>query len=354
MSAKLYARIVIASLLLTCGLAFAQPQGPYFGQQPPGLTPEIFAPGFISLPGRFERTPNLYTDGKEFYFTVILPDHTDQDIYYSICDANGQWSDPQEIYFSVDMISADISLTSDGNRMCFSSNEGKSNFWDGDIWVSERLGSWWAEPAILSSTLNTFYGEWGPCLLNNGTVYFARTFATADSEIYRSRFIGGTYETPVNVSGINLVGSVEYDQTLPDDESYMIFKSNRPGGYGSNDLYISFNNDGTWSTPKNLGPTINTSEADDCGNMTPDGKYFIFARRDGDVEMDIYWVDARAIFLAADFTRNGKVDFDDLSVLAAYWLTDEPLLDIAPETPDGIINFLDFAAFARNWLETYY
>jgi hypothetical protein len=45
-----------------------------------------------------------------------------------------------------------------------------------------------------------------------------------------------------------------------------------------------------------------------------------------------------------------RADFEDLAVLASYWLTDEALVDIAPEPDgDGIANFLDFAAFAEYW-----
>lgn len=54
---------------------------------------------------------------------------------------------------------------------------------------------------------------------------------------------------------------------------------------------------------------------------------------------------------AYDFTHDGKVNFEDLEQLSAYWLTNEPSIDIAPEEPDGIINFLDFAVFAQHWWE---
>jgi len=43
-------------------------------------------------------------------------------------------------------------------------------------------------------------------------------------------------------------------------------------------------------------------------------------------------------------------DFDDLALLADYWLGYDPLIDIAPEPAgDGIINFRDFAVFAGCW-----
>ena len=134
----------------------------------------------------------------------------------------------------------------------------------------------------------------------------------------------------------------------------MIFSTSRPDGYGNEDQYISYlKQDGTWSTPRNLGSAINTSGSEYGSYISCDGNYYFFSRPDSTIA-DIYWVDARAIFPPYDFIRNGKVDFNDLSVLAAYWLTDKPSVDIAPVEPDGIVNLLDFAVFAQHWLETSY
>lgn len=46
---------------------------------------------------------------------------------------------------------------------------------------------------------------------------------------------------------------------LNSNGTVLFFSSDMPGGYGGADLYISYNYDGSWSTPENLGPTINTS-----------------------------------------------------------------------------------------------
>jgi len=80
------------------------------------------------------------------------------------------------------------------------------------------------------------------------------------------------------------------------NEDYIIFNSNRPGGYGGLDLYISFaNGSGGWTTPQNLGPNINSSGNDDSPYLSPDYKYLFFARTNSAGEEDIYWVDVRAL-----------------------------------------------------------
>ena len=262
----------------------------YFGFTPPGDSAIVFAPGIISLPGRFERTPNYYTNNKEFYFSVIQPDYSEQKAY-STKYMDNKWTTPEEDS-SFNNLSADLSITDDGTKFCFTSNEGNpANFWDNDVWVCDRIDTSWSAPYRISTVINSHpAGEWGPCLLNNGNLYFCRPGSDGNGNLYFSRYENGQYQNPVYMSEFN-TNSHEWDPFVPEDESYIIFKSNRPGGYGSLDLYIGYKrSDGTWTDPVNLGNKINSPLHDDCGNLTPDGKYFIFARRDGNMEMDIYWI----------------------------------------------------------------
>lgn len=46
--------------------------GPYLGQEPPCITPKIFAPGIISTSGS-EFTPAFTPDQNECFFTILLP-----------------------------------------------------------------------------------------------------------------------------------------------------------------------------------------------------------------------------------------------------------------------------------------
>ena len=90
-------------------------------------------------------------------------------------------------------------------------------------------------------------------------------------------------------------GYNEHDPYIAPDESYLIFTSNRPGGYESADLYICFKNtDDSWAEPINMGNKINSDKYDYCPILSPDGKYLFFSSyRTGNG--DIYWVDAKVI-----------------------------------------------------------
>ena len=71
----------------------------------------------------------------------------------------------------------------------------------------------------------------------------------------------------------------------------MVFDSNRPGGYGEFDLYVSFRKtDDTWGEAVNLGPDINDESFANCACLSPDGKYLFYSHAN-----DIYWVDAKII-----------------------------------------------------------
>jgi Tol biopolymer transport system component len=87
----------------------------------------------------------------------------------------------------------------------------------------------------------------------------------------------------------------EHDPFIAPDGSYLIFTSDRPGGFGSADLYICFKNgESSWSSPVNMGETINSEKYDYCPILSPDEKYLFFSSyRTGNG--DVYWVDAKII-----------------------------------------------------------
>lgn len=84
------------------------------------------------------------------------------------------------------------------------------------------------------------------------------------------------------------------------DETWMILAiTDRPGGYGGDDLYVSRVVDGAWTTPVNLGPEINTPEYEYGPWVTADGKRLLFtSHRDG--PSHIYSAPIRLVHEAMD------------------------------------------------------
>jgi hypothetical protein len=90
------------------------------------------------------------------------------------------------------------------------------------------------------------------------------------------------------------------------DERFIIFASNRPGGYGYHDLYISTRNpDNTWNAAVNLGPVINSSSGEASPYITPDGLYFFYTtEKPGDLGYNPYWISAEYIYNLVPFGIN--------------------------------------------------
>jgi hypothetical protein len=81
------------------------------------------------------------------------------------------------------------------------------------------------------------------------------------------------------------------------DERYLLFGSNRPGGFGGHDLYISFRKmNGTWTKATNLGKDINDASDQLSPYVSPDGKFFFYLNHLSWTHIsDIYLVDASFI-----------------------------------------------------------
>lgn len=88
---------------------------------------------------------------------------------------------------------------------------------------------------------------------------------------------------------INTV-SFEGMPSLSADETALYFVSDRPGGYGGKDIWVSYFVNGRWQAPKNLGPNVNTEKDETAPSIAADGKTLFFSSngRPGMGGFDIY------------------------------------------------------------------
>ena len=102
--------------------AFARAHGAYLGQRPPGLTPEVFAPGLISTKKR-EGGVVACPGGEELYFWVVEGDGENvRTTIYLTRQRNGAWTNPEPLPFSGTYVDGYIALHPDGSRLYFQSN----------------------------------------------------------------------------------------------------------------------------------------------------------------------------------------------------------------------------------------
>ncbi len=287
--------VCLATMLLA-GAVFAttakSATGPYFGQTPPGTAPQIFAPGILSLANRMEGGIAFSTDGNECCFTVSGSNGSSQ-IYYTKC-VNNVWTDQVDAELSVGHSVALPSFSLDGNKLYFDRVGAEPNH----IWVVQRTEQGWSDAQLLSSPINynyTGYTDFSYSETADGTAYITsdRPGGRGGMDIWRIRQMPGQMLQAENLGAIVNSDAHDYEPCVDPYGQYLIFASQRSGGHGATDLYVSYNNgNGGWTTPFNmdsLGAGYNTSGDEYAPSLSPDGRYLFFARYNG-VQGDIYWV----------------------------------------------------------------
>ncbi len=150
-----------------------------------------------------------------------------EDIMVSYKKDDGTWTEPVGIAeLNTPGHDAAIALSPDGQTLFIfkSTNEDK-----GDIYMSILEGNKWTEPVRLNSNINTEYWE-GSC-------------------------------------------------SVSADGKYLYFASERPGGYGGRDLWVSEKEGDDWGPATNLGPIINTKYDEDAPFIHPDGITLFFSSK---------------------------------------------------------------------------
>ena len=105
--------------------------------------------------------------------------------------------------------------------------------------------------------------------------------------------LDGKYTVPEYLSeAINNLPAVAHPYISP-DESYIIVDA-QIKGRAKPRLFISFNKNGSWSKPIDLGSEINLTDTEFAASVSPDGEYLFFHRTTNG-NGDIYWVSAKII-----------------------------------------------------------
>jgi ankyrin repeat protein/L-ascorbate metabolism protein UlaG (beta-lactamase superfamily) len=269
-------------------------KGEYLGQPEPGATPALFAPGVVSTE-KSELNSVFTPDGREFYFTIQKAQGS---WTIMVMKREGNlWSSPRTASFSGSHSDVDLFIAPDGKKLFFCSNrprsgkaEAQKNY---DIWVVERKGGGWSEPANLGAPVNSDQDEFFPSLTRDGTLYFQsrRPESGGGAHIYRARLEEGAYRRVEKLDATINCEPFIGDTLVAPDESWVVFSVSRPSGFGRGDLHVSFRkNDHSWTEPLNLGSAINTQANENCPILSPDGKYLFYTSAD-----DIHWVSAGVI-----------------------------------------------------------
>ena len=268
----------------------------YLEQEPPSLTPEVFAPGLISKKTESEFGSVFNKDATTFFYGVDKDGITE--IRFSVLTGN-TWSKPRTILSNEEYGFNDPFLSPDEKRLYFISEralDGLGAKQDHDIWYVEKQGDRWSEPINAGPNINSSRNEYYMSFTQTGTMYFSSNKRIVGEEqsnfdIYYAKSVDGEFQEAVKLSDSINTAHYEADVFVDPDEAYMIFCARRPEGLGRGDLYISFKStDGTWTRSINMGDAINTAKHELCPFVSKDGKYLFYTS-----DQDIYWVSTKVI-----------------------------------------------------------
>lgn len=248
---------------------------PYLGQKPPGLIPKLFAPDIIRT--EFREGASAFTpDLKEFYFRRRGGEYKNNTLVVM------QYKDNRWIESVVPTRAYPPFFSTDGEIMYLASK------------YREKTNLGWSEVKSLGPMIDK--DEWGIMRLT-ASARGSYVFDDYKNDILRISTVNdGKREEPKLLPKEINKGKWIAHPFIASDESYLIWDAEREGGYGDNDLYISFRQqDGSWGSAINLGDKINSEFEDSIGNVSPDGKYFFFVRSFGGDKADIYWMDTQFI-----------------------------------------------------------
>jgi Tol biopolymer transport system component len=291
----------------------AQTDSLYLNQVPPDETPVLFAPGIVSIDGRYEYGIGISPEGKEIYYTASDPG---DGLTVTRWDGT-KWTTPVAANLrGSNTGDFEAFFTPDGNKLYFTSDTNNiSNFW-----YMEKNASKWDGPIHLDSPVNNTSVMWCS-FTSDETMYYGNN---SNSKIHRAKLTDGKYTTTEN---LGFTGS---HPSVAKDESFILFNSSYYGGFGKGDIFVVFRKeDGSWTKPVNIGNKINTSYLETCASLSPDGKYIFFSRYNEPGEKsNIYWA---------------KVDelIDSLKQQAFTGIIEaskEQGFDVFPNPTTGIIN----------------
>ncbi len=261
---------------------------------------------------KYEYLPSLTADGQTLVYTTVIWEDKElgiaqhEDFYYSQ-KINGEWRKGEPIFaLNTHENEGAHNVSADGKMIVFTDCGGRSGYGKCDIFYSEKKNGQWTPAKNIGATINSSSWESQPSLSADGReIYFAsnRPGGFGESDIWVSRRkVNGSWGEPVNLGNKINSSGVERSPFIHPDGQTMFYSSTGLPGMGSDDLFVvRKQGDGSWGEPKNLGFPINTKESEVSLIVSLDGKTaFISSDRDFNSPGD------KAVF--GEFTRGSQTD----------------------------------------------
>lgn len=244
----------------------------YLGQTSPGLTPQVFAPGIVSVEGAMDFAASFSPDGRELYFTRRLDGQ--KNALYETHLVNGIWTKPAPVAFSAAYPAFEPHVTADNKTLYFGwfrpAPAGIANSSDAGIWAVDRTATDWSEPRYVGEGMFVSSDQ-------SGQIYVTTFAASGRPSVSKVTLADGGF------SSFEVLHGGVHPAIAPDG-SYLVYDD------GDGNLAVRFlQPDGSWSTPKSLARQDIPASAS-IATISPDGKYLLYTYKN-----DLYWVSIEVI-----------------------------------------------------------
>ena len=256
-----------------------------------------------------EYWPSLTADEQTLFITRLLPIDKRQpaselngqeDFYYSKKQADGSWGLAKPLGSPINTPNNEgaPTVSADGQSYYFTACQRKDGYGKCDIYFSKRIGEKWTKPVNIGKPVNSKYWESQPSISADGQRLFFvsdRPGGKGQLDIWVSKLQNdGSWGKPINPGDSINTPFKEMSPFIHPDGKTLYFSSDGWIGMGGDDLFVThqMGNDTTWTTPQNLGYPINTN-GDEIGLIVnTKGNLAMFSsRRDANKGRDIFAFD---------------------------------------------------------------
>lgn len=152
--------------------------------------------------------------------------------------------------------------------------------YDEDIYISYKVNGRWTKPINAGEPLNTRMNDATVGLSSDGQLLLIYNGTRRNGDIQSSELDGDEWSYPKWLPTTINSKAKETSASFSGNDKVLYFISNREGGYGGKDIYVSYKNRrGKWGEAKNIGPTINTKYDEESVFMHPDGRTLFFSSK---------------------------------------------------------------------------
>lgn len=247
--------------------------------------------------------PSITADDSVFVTTVLVPFSIDgktalQEDFYISYKLNGEWTQTRPLGIPINTTGNEgaQSLFVDGKSYFYTACNRKKGFGACDLYFVSQENGKWQDPIILKHPINTRYSEKQPSISSDGKkLYFAsnRPGGKGKMDIWMSELdTNGIWKEPTNLGdSINTVGD-EISPYIHFDDKTLYFSSNRRMGLGGFDIFISRYENETWTQVQNVGYPINTHQDEIGLIVSANGSTAYYStQRGNDSSKEIYKFD---------------------------------------------------------------